>query len=162
MREMDAYGLKMCSYQAELFKQSALQQKCSSGIFIRRFMNSELSGRIDSDGFYFESTGIPDAFYELDTEYGPIEYGRIKYSEEELYWIGYIYRYWSYITEKSSKQVYKMIKPDELRKLFYPYHSLDPVQAIERISESKGITEEGDIARDVEIMRRIRNSANDR
>ena len=162
MRKMDTYGLKMCSYQAELFKQSAERQKCSSGIFIRRFMNSDLSDRIDSDGFFYESTGIPDAFYELDTQYGLIEYGRIKYSADELYWIGYIYRYWSYVTGMSSKQLYKIIKPDELRKLFYPYHSLDPKQAIERISDSKGLVDETDIARGVVIMRRIRNMAKGR
>ena len=52
--------------------------------------------------------------------------------------------------------MYKIIKPDELRKLFFPYHSLDPEQAIERIMEAKGMDEKNEIARGVEIMRRVR------
>ena len=48
-----------------------------------------------------------------------------------MYWTGYLYRYWA-------------------------YHSLDPEQAIERIKEAKGLTEENQIKRGVEILRRIR------
>ena len=50
-----------------------------------------------------------------------------------------------------------MIKPEELRKLYFPYHSLDSEQAIERIKESKGMVEEDEIKRGVEILRRIRS-----
>ena len=99
---------------------------------------------------------IDDAFYELDQQYGKTSYGQIKYDPEEMYWIGYIYRYWAYTHKKSSKQLFKIVKPEELRKVFFPFHSLDPSQAIERIMESKGIKEEDDISRGVEIMRRIR------
>ena len=48
------------------------------------------------------------------------------------------------------------MKPEELEKLYFPYHSLDPEQAIERIMEAKGLKEEDEIARGVEIMRRVR------
>ena len=72
--------------------------------------------------------------------------------------MGYLYRYWAYIRECSSKSVYKIIKPEELRGLYLPYHSLDPLQAIERIMESKDIVSEEDlIKKGVEIMTRIRN-----
>ena len=47
MKKMDEYGKKLCSFQAELFKESVVQQACSSKIFIRRFMKSELAERID-------------------------------------------------------------------------------------------------------------------
>lgn len=89
-------------------------------------------------------------------QFGPSEYGQIRFGREELYWMGYIYRYWSYISGKSSKQLFKYIKSEELRKLYFPYHSLDAEMAIERIKESKGLVEEDDIKRGVEIMRKIR------
>ena len=76
-------------------------------------------------------------------------------SKEIMYWIGYIYRYWSYTYQKTSKQIYKFIKPKELRSLYYPYHSLDPAQAIERILEAKGVDEKDMTARGVKIMREI-------
>ena len=45
---------------------------------------------------------------------------------------------------------------DTENKLYFPYHSLDPEQAIERIKESKGIVPEDDIKRGVEILRKVR------
>jgi len=78
MKKIDEYGKKLCGFQAELFKESIIQQACSSKIFIRRFMNSELAERIDSKGFLFESSGIIDVLEELDKEYGSTDYGKIK------------------------------------------------------------------------------------
>ena len=82
-------------------------------------------------------------------------YNGNKYSEPEMYWIGYIYRYWAYTSAKTSKQIYRIIKPKELRDLYYPYHSLDPAQAIERILEAKGINENDLTAKGVKILREI-------
>ena len=39
----------------------------------------------------------------------------------------------------SSAKVYKIVKPKELIGLFLPYHTMNPVQAIERILEAKGM-----------------------
>ena len=63
----------------------------------------------------------------------------VKYNLNELYWIGYLYRYFSYTYNMSSIQVYKIVKPKELRGLYLPYHTLDPSQAIERILGSKNL-----------------------
>ena len=160
MKKMDSLGLKMCGYQATLFEMSKDSTNCSSKIFIRRFMNSKLAKRMDSVGFMFDSLDIPDAIKELEAQYGVSSYGMEKFNEEELYWIGYIYRYWAYVSGKSSKQIYKIIKPEQLRKLYFPYHSLDPLQAIERImEESDHGAREGmdDISRGVIALRKVRN-----
>lgn len=156
MRKMDSYGLKLCKFQAELFEQSLTETECSSKIFIRRFMLSDMAKRMDKEGFLFDAITVQDAFYEIEMQFGSSEYGQVRFGKEELYWIGYIYRYWAYITGKGSKQIYRIIKPEELRKLYFPYHSLDAEMAIERIKESKGIVEEDDIRRGVEILKKIR------
>lgn len=158
MREIDDYGLKMCKYQGDLFRSSIDMVRCSSPIFLRRFMYSEVAVRMDSDGFLFESTDIVDIINEIEGQFGESDYGKMKYSENELYWMGYLYRYWAYTKECSSKSIYKIVKPAELKQLYFPYHSLDPAQTIERILEAKGIAFEKDmIKRGVEILRRIRN-----
>lgn len=160
MRKMDTLGLKICSYQAELFEQSIQRTDCSSKIFIRRFMNSDLAKRMDNTGFLFDSLGISDAIQEVEDQYGPSDYGVEKFTIEEMHWIGYIYRYWAYVAEKSSKQLYKRIKPEMLRKLYYPYHSLDPMQAVERIMEeieSAEISELTDIEKGVIAIRNVRS-----
>lgn len=71
--------------------------------------------------------------------------------------MGYLYRYWCYTYGKTSKQVYRIIKPSELRTLFFPYHSLDCSAAIERILEAKGQNEEDYIEKGVAILRRLIN-----
>lgn len=95
----------------------------------------------------------------IEEEYGASKYGSVKYNLNELYWIGYLYRYFSYTYNMSSIQVYKIVKPKELRGLYLPYHTLDPNQAIERILESKNLLldEKKELERQYEIFKRIRN-----
>lgn len=156
MKKMDSYGLKLCKFQAELFQKSMNETECGSKIFIRRFMYSDVAKRMDKEGFLYGAIDVIDVINEIEIEFGPSSYGKEKFHGEELYWTGYIYRYWSYISGQSSKQIYKIVKPDELKKLYFPYHSLDPEQAIERIKESKGIVDVDDITRGVEILRKVR------
>ena len=72
--------------------------------------------------------------------------------------MGYIYRYWAYTYEITTKEIYKIIKAKELRSLYFPYHSLDPKVAIERILESKNIKkDENEIIKNgIKILRSIR------
>ena len=121
-------------------------------------MLSDIAKRMDKIGFLYNVTDTVDAFMEIENQFGASDYGIVKFEEEELYWIGYIYRYWSYITGMSSKQLYRLVKPEELKKVYFPYHSLDPALAIERIKEAKQMTEEDDIKRGVAILRKIRNN----
>ncbi len=155
MKKIDEAGLKLCGIQAEVFRSSAANTKCSSPIFIRRFMNSQTAQRMDNGGFLSEACDTAAVLAEVEAEYGASDYGKEKYGPEELYWIGYLYRYWCCTHEKSSKQVYKIIKPKQLRDLYYPYHSLDPTQAIERIMEAGNATEEDYTKRGVDILREI-------
>ncbi|MEY8369436.1 hypothetical protein AALA24_11845 [Anaerovoracaceae bacterium 42-11] len=160
MRKIDEIGLKLCKIQGDIFSASVKETECSSPIFMRRFMNSQVAQRMDFGGFLFEACDTDQIFDEINTEFGKSSYGKEKYSESELYWIGYIYRYWSYTYQKTSKQIYKFIKPKELRGLYYPYHSLDPTQAIERILEAKGVNERDLTAKGVKIMRDIMKNEN--
>ncbi len=160
MKKIDSLGLKMCRYQAALFDASLPYTNCSSKIFIRRFMNSELAKRMDSNGILFDSLDITDAIREIELQYGVSSYGTERFGAEELHWIGYIYRYWAYISGMSSRQIYRIMKPEQLRKLYFPYHSLDPLQAIERIMEETEAGEQEDItdiARGVAALRKVRN-----
>ena len=165
MRKIDSLGLKLCSFQAQLFEESLNKCECSSRIFTRRFLNSELAKRMDNDGFLFESLTISDAIDEINQQYGESTYGKEKYTAEEMYWIGYIYRYWSYCHEQTSRLIYKIVKPEQMNKMYFPYHSLDPCQAIERILEETGmeaVNEADDISRGVEILRKIKSKKSSR
>ena len=121
-------------------------------------MQSIIAKSLDSGDILQTNIQPKDIFERIVEQYGESKYGSVKYSPNEMYWIGYMYRYFSYTYEKSSSQVYKIIKPKELRELFLPYHTLDPSQAIERILEAKGLLldEEAELQRQYEIFRKIR------
>ena len=158
MRTIDNNGLILCDIQSELFEKS-IHLDCSSEIFIRRFMNSNVAKQFDSNQVLNDTLTIDNIFEELIDEYGDTSYGSVKYSRSELYWIGHIYRYFSYTYDISSKQVYKIVKPKELRSLFLAYHTFDTKQAIERILESKNIVLDKDYTEvGIQILRRLRKN----
>ena len=119
----------------------------------------KLAKRLD-DGSVLESNiQAEDILQLVNEEYGFSNYGSVKYTRNEMYWIGYIYRYFVITYELTSMQVYKIVKPKELKGLFLPYHTMDPSQAIERILEAKGLftDEKMELERQYEIFKRIRN-----
>ena len=160
MKKIDNDGLILCEIQAEAFELSGTAQNTSSAVFIRRFMNSDVARQLDNMSVLQSNTQPADILKLIDEEYGKSEYGSDKYSPDELYWIGYIYRYYAYTYDKTSRQVYRIVKPKELRDLFLPYHTMDPAQAIDRILEAKGLANDDacEEKRQFEIFKRIRNS----
>ncbi len=160
MREFDSDGRLLCKIQASIFEDS-LKIPGSSAIFIRRFMNSAVAGSMDDKSYLNLSSNIETVFEDLNREYGETEYGKIKYSSNELNWIGYLYRYWAYVFEWSSSKIFKTVNGREMHSIYLAYHSLDPEQAIARIAESKGIdisaADNTDrIKEGVEILKRLK------
>jgi YesN/AraC family two-component response regulator len=158
MKRIDRDGLLLCELQARLFEDSLKYEKSSSEVFIRRFMHSNVVKELDSTAILMTNLQPRDILKRLDEQYGVSEYGTVKYLADEMYWIGYIYRYYAYTYEKTSLQVYRTVKPKELRSLFLPYHTMDPAQAIDRILEAKGLVydEAAELQRQFEIYKRIR------
>lgn len=157
IKDLQQNDLIICDIQSEIFSDS-LSLDCSSPVFIRRFMYSDLARRMDDPYFAYGSYNANWAFDEINEEYGgAIAYGQIKYSREELHWIGYIYRYWALAYNKSSKSIYKICPPSRLRDLYYAYHTLDPLAAIDRILEARDVKPDEDmIAKGVILLREIR------
>ncbi len=158
MRKIDRDGLLLCDMQANTFELSCDLTTTSSEVFVRRFMNSQVAKTMDNEFFLQTNMQPKDVLNDIEEQYGVSKYGSVKYTHNEMYWIGYLYRYFSYTYELSSIQVYKIIKPKELRGLFLAYHTLDVAQAIERILEAKGILSdsENEIQRQYRIFREIR------
>lgn len=140
MITIDRDGLTLCKIQADLFEKSLKYVNTSSSIFIRRFMNSNIAREFDSKDILNNTKSIETIYCELEEEYGKSDYGTKKYNSEAMFWTGYIYRYFSYTYEISTKQAYNLIKPNELITRYYVYHTFDPAFAINRILEEKNIS----------------------
>ena len=158
MKKINKQGLHLCDLQAKTFECSIDLTSVSSEIFIRRFMNSQIAKLMDNESVLQTHLHQKDYLSMIEEEYVSSTYGSVKYTHNEMFWIGYLYRYFCYTYELTSVQVYKIVKPKELRGLFLGYHSLDPAQAIERILEAKGLLldEESELKRQYEIFKRIR------
>lgn len=159
MKKISKDGLLLCKLQAEVFEVSANKMGTSSEIFIRRFMKSKIAKRFDNESILESNIQVNDILELINEEYGISNYGSVKYSMNELYWMGYIYRYFAATYDMTSTQVYKIVKPKELRGLFLPYHTMDPIQAIERILEAKGLfSNNEELERQYKIFKRVRKN----
>lgn len=159
MRKMNTDGLLLCDLQAKAFEIAVDFAQVSSEVFIRRFMNSNVAKAMDNESVLQTNIHEKDILNMIEEQYGKSEYGSVKYTHNEMFWIGYIYRYFCYTYEMTSIQVYKIVKPKELRGLFPAYHTMDSAQAIERILEAKGllIDEETELKRQYEIFKKVRS-----
>ena len=160
MKKIDRNGLLLCDLQAKTFECAVDLTSVSSEIFIRRFMNSKIAKTLDNESILQTNLHAKDILDRIEGQYGKLDYGSVKYTHNEMFWIGYLYRYFSYTYELSSLQVYKIVKPKELRGLFLAYHTMDPSQAIERILESKNLLfdESAEIKRQFEIFKKVRKN----
>ena len=139
MKQINRDALLMFDMQARLFEESVEKVNTSSEIFVRRFMNSNVAREFDSGAILDDTKSIPAIFWEIEKEYGESDYGLVKYHRDVMYWCGYLYRYFSYFYELSSKQAYKYLPLKYISSSFEAYHTMDIKAAIDRLLESKGI-----------------------
>lgn len=52
------------------------------------------------------------------------------YAQELIYWIGYIYRYWHYVTGESSKEIYKQAPVKIMKKNYEWLYMMTPEEVI--------------------------------
>ena len=136
MKKLDFNERKLCQIQGKIFEESIDKVECSSLIFIRRFMLSNLSKKFDDYSFLVMAFDINDCFYEIDNEYGSSSYGKTKYYKNEMFWIGYIYRALSIIYKLSSREVFKLFNAKKIVSYYSIYHTFDIEQAAEKMMES--------------------------
>ncbi|MBR4470524.1 MAG: antitoxin [Erysipelotrichaceae bacterium] len=139
MNKMDYDGLLMCRMQGRIFELS-LEEENDSEFFIRNYMNSNPALLMDKNWFLNSSQLEWQVLEEIEETYGKNNFGKEKFSLDEMYWIGYVYRFWAYTFDMKSSEIYKMCNGNEMRNIYLPYHTMDPLNAIERIMEAKEYT----------------------
>lgn len=132
MKEFDNDCLLMCRIQGRIFEHSLEYLNCSSPLFIKKYMNGE--DALSMDRLEFLNTTKSDI--QVLSEMKDNDYGTIKYSADELFWIGYIYRYWAYTRNIDSKKLFKMCPGTLLQKHYLRGAFLSEEKVIEEISES--------------------------
>lgn len=136
MTPLSSIEIKLCQAQAKIFEASVGKTNYSSLIFIRRFMNSSIAKSMDDKVYLFQTNTVNDAIDMIDEEFGESRYGTTKYSVDQMYWIGYIYRCISIQYKLSSKSVYKLFNVREIIDYYNTCHTFDIVDAAERMMDA--------------------------
>lgn len=131
---MNSLEIKICDIQGRLFELS-LQVPYSSNSFIKAFMNSELALHLDSGYNRMQWAGEEYLLEELLEEQKEYLKEGEHYSQEILYWTGYLYRYWHYYTGENSKKIYRQAGADTMKRNYMMFHTLDPEIAVDDLKE---------------------------
>lgn len=140
MKEWDLSGHKLCEYQAALFEESATRFSGSSPVFIRLFMFGKVAKAFDDGSILYSASGLDYSALSLPVANGKERgNGQMKYTRNELHWMGYLYRYYAYTRELSSREVYHLMPASKLVGLYLPLHTQDPEAALQSILASQSI-----------------------
>ena len=141
MREFDHDGLLLTEYQGKLFEKSA-ELECSTAIFLRRFLHSDLVKKMDMNDAASLSLDVNEGINSIQNQFGESDYGKIKYSKSAMFWIGYMYRYLSYTREVTTKFVVDLFPYKQLNEVYYTFHTQDPEWCVQSLLEMNGANED--------------------
>ena len=133
---MTSIELQLCDIQGRLFKLSA-RRRISSTEFIKVFMKSATAKALDSTYNRMQWAGEEYLLEEvIDEARDRFEKPGDVYSEELIYWIGYIYRYWHYVTGESSKEILKLVPVKVMKKNYEWLYLMTQEEVIEILKEN--------------------------
>lgn len=132
---MNSIQLKLCDIQGRLFELS-VDRQIGSAMFVKSFMNSETAKYLDSKYNRMQWAGeeylLEEVIEEAKDKLNPE--GEL-YPKDVIYWIGYIYRYWHYYTEESSRAICKQAPVETMKRNYLMFHTMAPEVAIEDLKE---------------------------
>lgn len=140
MKEFDHTGLLLAEYQGKLFEKS-YELNCSTGIFLRRFLHSHLVAKLDANNSAIVSLDPTDGIRSITEQFGDTTYGKTKYSQNSLFWMGYMYRYISYTREQSTKLVMTWFNYRQMNEVYLPFHTQNPEWCIRSLLETNNLDE---------------------
>lgn len=156
MRKLDYNEYKLCQMQAKIFEASLKYANFSSPMFIRRFMMSDIVYEFDDMSYLFKSSNIEDSILELNKAYKESTKSPL-YTENQMYWIGYVYRALAILYNKSSKSIYKLFPAKEIIKYYNVFHTFFIEEACERMMETIGYEDSDYTKLGVKILKRLAN-----
>lgn len=123
--------------QGQLFEASG-ELGVDSATFIKAFMNSDIAKGLDSEFDFMQWAGKEYILEKMQDEMPEafVKQGKV-FDKESLYWTGYVYRRWHYLTGESSKAIYKQANADVMNTNYLGYHTVDVELAIEWLKEAK-------------------------
>ena len=133
---MTSIERQLCDIQGRLFKLS-VRREINSEEFVKVFMKSATAKALDSTYNRMQWAGEEYLLEEvIDEAVDRFKKPGELYSEELIYWIGYIYRYWHYVTGESSKEIIKLAPVKVMKQNYERLYMMTPEEVIEILKEN--------------------------
>ena len=125
---MNIMAHKLCSIQGRLFELSA-RQGFESNEFARAYMNSDVAAKFNSA--YDRSQWMGEE-YLLDELSQKFQLAKGKtYSSDVMFWMGYVYAYWSLVYGDPCKNIIRMAGPKVMAENYAGLHTVSTDMAIQ-------------------------------
>ena len=141
MKTFDHDGLLLAEYQGKIFERST-ELRCSTAVFLRRFLHSDLLKKMDMNDVTSLSLDANEAIESIQNQFGESDYGKVKYSKNSMFWIGYIYRYISYTRGVATKFVMRLFPYKQLNDVYYSFHTQDLEWCVKSLLEMNNQSED--------------------
>ena len=102
--------------------------------FVKQYMKGDLSNYIDREFSIWQMQCEQRLLghFVIDKD---IKRNSEKIDVDALYWMGYFYRYWNFITRENSKDIVDIFTPKQALDSYYYYHLFDFDRSIEEIKD---------------------------
>ena len=150
--------LALCDTQGQLFELAA-ERGYSSEAFIKAFMTSQVAADMDKDFHHVQWAGKAYILSRMEDELANqlTKEGEI-YDKETLYWAGYIYRYWNFYKNESSREIYKQASAKTMKVVYLMYHTMSPEMAIDRLKDAYEEKKSSDLLHAIDKAKKIKDA----
>ncbi|MDR2266278.1 MAG: hypothetical protein LBE09_01650 [Christensenellaceae bacterium] len=131
---LDSLQLQLCDIQGRLFELS-LTRGYESESFILLYMKSKTAADYGLKYNRLQWAGEEYLLDELVDELKEKLTRGDQYSKDEMFWIGYTYSYWHFLTSESSKKIVQQASPKTMKRAYAGMHTIDMQLAIEDLRE---------------------------
>ena len=98
-------------------------------------MESDVARRMDATFDFLQWAGEEYLLEELNDEVGGLPRAGTTWGREPMYWTGWLYRFWHYLTGETSRAIYATADAATMGGAYLGMHTLDPEMAIENLKE---------------------------
>ena len=132
----DTLRLQLCDIQGRLFELAG-RQGLDSEPFLATFMNSPTAAHYDLPYDAAQWRGEEYLLAEVADEAGPEALPKTGavFPNEVLYWAGYLYRHWHFLTGESSAEIYAQADAATMLHGYAGLHTIDNDLAVEDLKE---------------------------
>jgi len=127
---LNSLQLQLCKIQGRLFELS-LKENLDSETFIKQYMKSKAASDYGLPYNRLQWAGEEYILEEvMDECKDKLKIGTL-YSKDVMFWTGYIYSYWHFLTDESSKKIVSQAPPKIMKNSYAGLHTIDIDLAIE-------------------------------